>query len=121
MWLGGVMVLVNGTNQTDMEWAWMDGSKWDYWNWAKGKPINHPGGWDDCAMMVLVPPEMNDIGKWENFHCDGSDPNYEVTNYICKMPVQRRNAAAFIRPTLHIYWLSCLIISLLSSFVRNIL
>ncbi|ETN82505.1 lectin C-type domain protein [Necator americanus] len=64
-------------------WAWTDGSKVDYFNWAPGKPENITG-LQDCAQMytdslVKNPVKDTDFKRWNDVQC-----SLTMRAYVCK-------------------------------------
>ncbi|ETN83311.1 lectin C-type domain protein [Necator americanus] len=64
-------------------WAWTDGSKVDYFNWAPGKPENITG-LQDCAQMYTDSLDKNpvrdtDFKRWNDVQC-----SLTMRAYVCK-------------------------------------
>ncbi|KAK6747210.1 hypothetical protein RB195_000433 [Necator americanus] len=64
-------------------WAWTDGSKVDYFNWAPGKPEDITG-LQDCAQMYTDSLDKNpvrdtDFKRWNDVQC-----SLTMRAYVCK-------------------------------------
>ena len=65
-WIGGRRELGNWNN-----WVWLDGTPWDYDNWAPGAPN---GGNENCIRMYESDPD----GRWNDIECG------EERTFVCK-------------------------------------
>ena len=91
LWLGATRKAGNES------WQWLDGTTWDYQNWAFSWPKTSPG--HDCAILRLV-------GTWINFPCDVPLP------FICHNPPKRKTGYHSLvfrkvlreHPTIHFWW-----------------
>ena len=63
---------------TEGQWIWEDGSKFEYTHWTNGAPSNTTN--DDCIYLF-----MNDNGYWDDIHCDTG----YYGNYMCSLTTGR--------------------------------
>jgi C-type mannose receptor len=68
-WTGG---LFNGAIAG--QWAWSDGSRWSYTNWAAGQPAT------DGTICLLFNTTSGSAGNWMSATCATEQP------YICRVP-----------------------------------
>ena len=72
-WVGGYST---GPSKT-VDFAWADGSKWDFTNWREKQP-DKMGGREWCVHI-----NFGGRGIWNDINCDGRH-NY-LLGYICQM------------------------------------
>ncbi|OQV22957.1 C-type mannose receptor 2 [Hypsibius exemplaris] len=71
MWLG-----LKEKSPSSNEWAWTDGSAYQYTNWYYQYPKD-PSFVVECIAMMS---EINSAGTWKNFVCSG------LNGFVCKAP-----------------------------------
>ena len=67
-WIGGRRDLGDRNN-----WVWLDGTPWDYDNWASWAP-NDYGGNENCNHLSVRDPD----GGWDDIECG------EERTFVCK-------------------------------------
>ncbi|XP_033107417.1 macrophage mannose receptor 1-like isoform X2 [Anneissia japonica] len=70
LWVG----LHDTSNEGKFEW--LDGTPYDFTNWAPGEPNDYGSG-EDCVHLA---PWANSMGEWNDLACTGT------AGYICQMP-----------------------------------
>lgn len=74
-------ITIGGTDyQTEGQWRWMNGEKWNYTNWGSGEPNN--GGWRGSQDYLQMIADWG--GAWDDFYGSYFDYSERTNYYVCE-------------------------------------
>ena len=78
VWLGGARMRSSGA-----EWGWLDGTVFDYANWARNQPNNHNNAENCISMQGPKTTYRAQTGQWHDGPC--SSTGGYGTHFLCQI------------------------------------